>query len=122
METITETIITESSMIGHNPSTPAGAGQAAGILISLEHLYQAEPEKAYIVTASEKFSYEVIAEKMNQYMPVKKIKGLILQADQAVLVENRLKQKIPVIDEVRHIKRLRKGKWQPLKLLLWEPA
>ena len=25
METITETIITESSMIGHNPSTPAGA-------------------------------------------------------------------------------------------------
>lgn len=27
METITETIITESSMIGHNPSTPAGAGK-----------------------------------------------------------------------------------------------
>lgn len=25
METITETIITESSMIGHNPATPAGA-------------------------------------------------------------------------------------------------
>ena len=27
METITETIITESSMIGHNPATPAGAGR-----------------------------------------------------------------------------------------------
>ena len=29
METLTETIITDSSMIGHDPSTPAGAGQAA---------------------------------------------------------------------------------------------
>lgn len=38
METITETIITESSMIGHNPSTPAGAGQAVGELLFLEHL------------------------------------------------------------------------------------
>ena len=28
METLTETVITDSSMIGHNPSTPAGAGQA----------------------------------------------------------------------------------------------
>ena len=26
METITETIITESTMIGHNPTTPGGAG------------------------------------------------------------------------------------------------
>ncbi|NFG11621.1 diol dehydratase reactivase subunit alpha, partial [Clostridium botulinum] len=26
METITETIITESTMIGHNPSTPGGVG------------------------------------------------------------------------------------------------
>ncbi len=26
METITETIITESTMIGHNPKTPGGAG------------------------------------------------------------------------------------------------
>ena len=28
METLTETVITDSSMIGHNPSTPAGGGQA----------------------------------------------------------------------------------------------
>src|SRR5690625_5003718 len=29
METITETIITESTMIGHNPSTPGGVGRAS---------------------------------------------------------------------------------------------
>ena len=47
METITETVITESSMIGHNPSTPAGAGQAAGELIFLEHLSRADNKKSY---------------------------------------------------------------------------
>ena len=40
METLTETIITDSSMIGHNPSTPAGAGQAVGELLLLENLYR----------------------------------------------------------------------------------
>ena len=43
METLTETIITDSSMIGHNPSTPAGAGQAVGELLLLENLYRADP-------------------------------------------------------------------------------
>jgi diol dehydratase reactivase alpha subunit len=34
METITETIITESTMIGHNPKTPGGIGLG---LVSLSH-------------------------------------------------------------------------------------
>ena len=46
METLTETIITDSSMIGHNPSTPAGAGQAVGELLVLENLYRADPGNA----------------------------------------------------------------------------
>lgn len=118
METITETVITESSMIGHNPSTPAGAGQASGILMALEHLYQADRETPYIVTASAKFSYETIAEKLNQYMPGRKIRGLILQADEAVLVENRLKEKIPIVDEVRHIDKVPEGKMAAIEVAL----
>ena len=43
METITETIITESSMIGHNPSTPAGAGEAVGELLFLENIWKGKP-------------------------------------------------------------------------------
>ena len=31
MQTITETIITESTMIGHNPSTPGGIGLGVGV-------------------------------------------------------------------------------------------
>ena len=34
METLTETIITDSSMIGHNPSTPAGAGSEKRWILS----------------------------------------------------------------------------------------
>lgn len=118
METITETVITESSMIGHNPSTPAGAGQSSGELIALEHLFRAEKEKPYIVTASGEFPYEVVAEKLNQYMPGRNIRGLILQADEAVLVENRLDQPIPIVDEVRHIKKVPEGKLAAIEVAL----
>ena len=35
METISETIITESTMIGHNPTTPGGLGIGVGTTIPL---------------------------------------------------------------------------------------
>ena len=120
METITETIITESSMIGHNPSTPAGEGQAVGELIRLEHLYQAEREKPYLVIVPETFSYEAAADKLNQYIPEKNIRGLILQADEAVLVENRLKDNLPIVDEVRYIDRIPEGKQAAIEVALPE--
>ena len=63
METLTETIITDSSMIGHNPSTPAGAGQAVGKILLLEDLSRAERGVPYIVAASATYTYEEIAAK-----------------------------------------------------------
>ena len=57
METITETIITESSMIGHNPSTPAGAGEAVGELLFLENIWKGKEGVSYIIVASSKYSY-----------------------------------------------------------------
>lgn len=118
METITETVITESSMIGHNPSTPAGAGQAAGELIFLEHLSRADNEKSYLVAASAKHSYEEVAVELNRYMPVKHVCGVILQADEAVLVENRLDRKVPIVDEVRHIDKVPEGKTAAIEVAL----
>ena len=38
METITETIITESTMIGHNPSTPGGIGVGVGVSVLLNEI------------------------------------------------------------------------------------
>lgn len=118
METITETIITESSMIGHNPSTPAGAGEAVGYLLFLENIWKGKPGVPYIVVASSKFSYEETAARLNQHIPELDIKGVILQADEAVLVENRLNIPIPIIDEVRHISRVPEGKLAAIEVAL----
>ena len=118
METITETIITESSMIGHNPSTPAGAGEAVGYLLFLENIWKGKPGVPYIVVASSKFSYEETAARLNQHIPELDIRGVILQADEAVLVENRLNKRIPIIDEVRHISRIPEDKLAAIEVAL----
>ena len=108
METLTETVITDSSMIGHNPSTPAGAGQAVGEILLIEKLSRAVPGTDYILAASAEHTYEEVAATVNQNPDIS-IVGIILQADEAVLVENRLTRKVPVIDEVRRIDRLPDG-------------
>lgn len=118
METITETIITESSMIGHNPSTPAGAGEAVGELLLLENIWKGKPGVPYIVAVANKFSYEETAARLNQHIPELDIRGLILQADEAVLVENRLNKKMPIVDEVRHISKVPEGKLAAIEVAL----
>ncbi len=118
METITETIITESSMIGHNPSTPAGAGQAVGTILSLEHLEKGAPGETYIVSVGSLYSYEEIAAILNRSMKHLRISGVILQADEAVLVWNRLEQKVPVIDEVKNIHGIPEGKLAAIEVAL----
>ena len=107
METLTETVITDSSMIGHNPSTPAGAGQAVGEILLVENISRGVPGTPYILAASAEHSYEEVAAVVNQCDL--DIAGIILQADEAVLVENRIHKKVPIIDEVRRIDRLPDG-------------
>ena len=120
METITETIITESSMIGHNPATPAGAGHAVGTLIALGSLDGASPNTPYIVTVPRSYTYETVAERINRASARLDIRGIILQADEAVLVQNRLKlnKNTPIIDEVRYIERLPEGKLAAIEVAL----
>lgn len=118
METLTETVITDSSMIGHNPSTPAGAGQAVGELLLIENLVRAKQGVSYIVAASSAHSYEEVASLLNAVSGRLTITGLILQADEAVLVENRLTKKIPIIDEVARIDKLPDGVMAAIEVAL----
>ena len=55
---------------------------------------------------------------MNQHIPELDIRGLILQADEAVLVENRLNRPIPIVDEVRHISKIPEGKLAAIEVAL----
>lgn len=118
METLTETIITDSSMIGHNPSTPAGAGQAVGEILVLGEGTKAEPGKSYIIAASKEYSYEVVAAIINKAAEKLDITGIILQADEAVLVENRLQKKVLIIDEVAKIDKLPAGVMAAIEVAL----
>ena len=108
METLTQTAITESSMIGHNPKTPAGVGTGYGKTIYLENLSNALSSEPYIVVVSAKTDYETAAAQINQAQGIN-ITGAILQKDEAVLVYNRLNNKIPIIDEVHHIHKINEG-------------
>lgn len=110
METITETVITESAMIGHNPSTPGGMGLALGTTIMLEDMASASPDKQWIVVIPGSTEFRVAAEQLNRAISAKfQITGAIVQKDDGVLIHNRLHHSIPIVDEVVHIDRVPVG-------------
>lgn len=106
METITETIITDSTMIGHNPSTPGGLGIGVGTTINIDDLAHADPSTNYIVVADKTHSYREIAQAINDASARVAVTGAILQRDDGVLVCNRLDRVIPIVDEVRLIEKV----------------
>lgn len=108
METITETIITDSTMVGHNPDTPAGQGVAVGRTVPIHKLKESYSNESIIVIVPQTMDYEACAKTINASS--EKIVGLILQKDEAVLVYNRLDKKIPIVDEVEGIEQLPIGK------------
>ncbi|NLM13374.1 MAG: diol dehydratase reactivase subunit alpha [Epulopiscium sp.] len=109
METITETIITESTMIGHNPYTPSGEGFGLGTTVCIKDLFNVEPGKDYIVVIPRVVTYEEAAFLINEASKRINIQGAILEADEAVLVNNRLNRKIPIVDEVKLIEKVPLG-------------
>ncbi|EAB2835136.1 propanediol dehydratase reactivase alpha subunit PduG [Salmonella enterica subsp. enterica] len=110
METITETIITESTMIGHNPKTPGGVGLGVGITITPEELLTRPADSAYILVVSSAFDFADIANVINASMRAGyQITGVILQRDDGVLVSNRLEKSLPIVDEVLYIDRIPLG-------------
>lgn len=107
METITETIITESTMIGHNPKTPSGVGLSSGITVHFKDLLKCEKNKNVIVVVPRQYDFEDVARDFNYaYEQNVKITGAILQKDDAVLIQNRIKFNIPIIDEVAMIEKI----------------
>ena len=101
METITETIITESTMIGHNPSTPGGGGLGVGTTVSFAQLNRVAAGEKVICVISQDIDYEDAARGLNQALSRGiDLQGAIVRQDDAVLIANRLQRTIPVVDEV----------------------
>ncbi|MFZ1875154.1 MAG: diol dehydratase reactivase subunit alpha [Chania sp.] len=110
METITETIITESTMIGHNPKTPGGLGLGVGITITMAELVTRDPSQPYILVVPKAVDFADVASVVNAANGAGyRITAVIMQRDDGVLVSNRLAHPLPIVDEVLHIDRIPMG-------------
>ncbi len=110
METITETIITESTMIGHNPETPGGLGLGIGETVGFGQLDYVVSGTAYIVVVPARYDFAEVAIALNRAMDRQvDIQAAILQNDDGVLVNNRLNKVIPIVDEVGLIEKVPLG-------------
>ncbi|WP_288528036.1 diol dehydratase reactivase subunit alpha [uncultured Secundilactobacillus sp.] len=111
METISETIITESTMIGHNPNTPGGLGIGSGYTVSILDLVQSgNLTDSYIVVVPGGIDFADAAKLINMYIQKGyKVTAAILQNDDGVLIDNRLDHRIPIVDEVSLIDKVPLG-------------
>lgn len=104
METITETIITESTMIGHDPRTPGGAGLGVGVTTALADLGESEPGSSVVVVVPATSDFEDTAATLEAAgQRGVHVAAAVLGNDDAVLVVNRLSSPVPVVDEVSRI-------------------
>ena len=110
METITETIITESTMIGHNPSTPGGLGTGVGTTVNIRDLKSVDKGEAVIVIIPREVDFENSSRMINEAVAAGIfVNGAIVQRDDGVLINNRLTKKIPIVDEVSLIDKVPVG-------------
>ncbi len=110
METITETIITESSMIGHNPATPGGVGLGIGLTVSYNQLAHRQPQDKIICVVPHGLDFEEVSQGINAAISSGiDVQGVIVSQDDAVLIANRLQQVLPILDEVTFIEKVPLG-------------
>ncbi len=111
METISETVIIESSMIGHNPGTPGGIGLGVGVTVPVESLLKQQKPSDLIVVVPKSYDFEDAASVINKGFEMGlNITGTIVHKDDAVLINNRLTRRIPIVDEVELIDKVPLGK------------
>lgn len=104
METITETIITESTMIGHNPVSPGGVGLGVGYTMPITDLVSAKRGEKVIVIVPKGYDFGLAASMMVRALEFGvDIQGGIVQSDDGVLIANRLPKVLPFVDEVQLI-------------------
>jgi len=103
METITETVITESTMIGHNPATPGGLGLGVGTTVPFERMLADHGGEEVICVIPGHVDFADAARGINHALGRGvEVKGAVVQRDDA-MVANRLEWNIPIVDEVRLI-------------------
>ncbi len=107
MDTISETVVIGSAMIGHNPDTPGGEGLATGTTVPIERLAEASGDVVAVVPES--VPYYTAAAWINNAPSSVRVTAVICRKDDGVLIANRLDKPIPIVDEVAHIEKVESG-------------
>lgn len=107
METITQTVVTESTMIGHNPRTPAGTGLGVGITVDVTELETHVVDGPVVALVSADVDFEDAAHAITSTGC--RVVAAVIARDDANLVVNRLKTPIPVVDEVTRLDLVPRG-------------
>ena len=119
METITETVVTESTMIGHNPKTPGGSGIGIGVSVYYDNISKVNKGEDVIIVVPNSIDFKDIANSVNDAISRGvNVNGLILQKDDGVLVQNRINKNIPIVDEVMLIDKVPIGMLCALEVAL----
>ncbi len=106
METISETIITESTVIGHNPSSPGGTGIGVGVSVLVSDIPKLTGEMKVIAVVPADINFLDAAGYINNAKAGIDVQGAIVQSDEGNLINHRLDKPIPIIDEVRLIEKV----------------
>ena len=107
METITETVITESTMIGHNPDTPGGVGLGVGTTVRFSELSACATGSRVVCIVTSEVDFADAAAGIN--VAVRRgvdVQGAVVQRDDANLIANRLDHPIPIVDEITLIDKI----------------
>lgn len=109
METVTETIVTESSMVGHNPSSPGGRGIGVGRTVHIRDLENGSGprDEPVIVVVPRDYDFEVAAGIIAGALESgADVQAGIVQGNDGVLISNRLPSPLPFVDEVAHVEKV----------------
>lgn len=83
------------------PSTPGGSGVGVGVHVPIADLAAADPGKAVIVSVPDDVGYEQAAAEINAAVERGwSLAGGLVAADEGVLIANRLRCRVPLVDEV----------------------
>ncbi len=119
METITETVITDSILIGHDPETPGGVGLGTGVTYSIKEVNITKLNKTngVILIIPSDVNFDDASKIVNNLLENNiDVNGLIVQNDDGRLISNRIKKNIPIVDEVKEIGKVPLGQYAAVEV------
>jgi diol dehydratase reactivase alpha subunit len=104
MQAITETILTDSTLVGHNPDTPGGSGLGVGTTTPVTALLDM-PDDPLIAVVPQAVPFDEAARLIAAARAAGvAVVGAIVEANDGVLIANRLPgDAIPIVDEIEAI-------------------